>query len=471
MSRLKLCLLPCSAAMLLSACGGDDAFVDSHASRVNDTGIITCADYAYDSSGNHSIGVNCSRPADAEGDPVPPGQDAVSGRDFTHNDDSDGYAGFSFTKIGAKGETLPAGATGWSCVKDNVTGLMWEIKQGQPNDVFGDSGLHDPDDKYVWYVPDPSRNGGFAGYGKPSDGHSSWTTDRMCHGFGSGSPPANCNTKTYVDQVNAEKLCGAGDWRMPTVNELLSITDFSHYSLGLDSGYVPLDTNYFPRERPVSVYWSDAPVVDDPDRAWYVFYGSNGGDGYDWRYGDYHVRLVRSSRTDVNIGSSPGVNCTNQAIPESTPVSDFTFNNDGTVLHNATNLVWKRCLEGQVFSDNGTPANYMDDQCKGEFTPMNWRKALEHVQSVNNGDGSAGEGNWRMPNLKELKSIVEYCRSSPAINPLVFPASSGEMAWSSSPVEDTPYYPSHSAGVNFSLGGDAIAARDNALPVRLVRFR
>lgn len=465
--------LPYSAVILLSACGSDDSFTNSHASRVNDTGITTCADYAYGSSANHSISVNCFLATDTEGDPVPPGQDAVSGRDSAHNDNRDGYAGFSFTKIGAKGESLPANATEWFCVKDNVTGLIWEIKQGKPNDIVGDSGLHDPDDRYVWYEPDATRNGGFAGYEKHSDGHSSWSSDRMCHGYGSsGSPSANCNTKTYVDQVNAEKLCGANDWRMPTVNELLSIADFSHYALGLDSGYVPLETRYFPNERPLSAYWSNTPVVDDPERAWHVFYGSSGGDGYDWRYGDYQVRLVRSVEPKPNASmDSVASHCTNLAIPANTPLSDFTFNNDGTVLHKATNLVWKRCQEGQVFSDNGTSGNYLDDHCNEAPSSMNWRTALEHVQSVNNSNGFAGKRNWRVPNLKELNSIVEYCRSAPAINPFVFPASSEEMVWSSSPVVDTPYYPSYSAGVHFNLGGDTHAARDNALPVRLVRFR
>lgn len=101
--------------------------------RLNDTGITQCADGA-------TNGLTC---------PVTdyPDQDAQYGRDFEVNDDSDGHAGFSFTKLDEKGNELLANATNWSCVKDNVTGLIWEVKQGG-NGMIGDEGLHDGDDRY-----------------------------------------------------------------------------------------------------------------------------------------------------------------------------------------------------------------------------------------------------------------------------------------------------------------------------------
>ncbi len=81
-----------------------------------------------------------------------PGQDAEYGRDATHNDNSDGHAGFSFTKLDANGNTLPTTALSWSCVKDNVTGLIWEVKTD-------DSGLQDMGNIYSWYNPDNNANG------------------------------------------------------------------------------------------------------------------------------------------------------------------------------------------------------------------------------------------------------------------------------------------------------------------------
>lgn len=131
--------------------------------------------------------------------------------------------------------------------------------------------------------------------------------------------------------------------------------------------------------------------------------------------------------------------CTNTAIAESTPTSGFTFNTGGTATDKATGLMWKRCLEGQTFSDNGTPGNYLDDQCTGSATAMGWQAALNRAQTANTANDS-GYNDWRVPNLKELKSTVEYCRVNPAINTEVFPAAPASSIWSSSPAVSDPSY-------------------------------
>lgn len=128
--------------------------------------------------------------------------------------------------------------------------------------------------------------------------------------------------------------------------------------------------------------------------------------------------------------------CTNTAISQSTPTSDFSFHSDGTVAHNTTGLIWKRCLEGQSFSNNNTPDNYLDDRCTGSMTDYTWKAALEQVQTINSSSGFAGQHDWRLPNQKELGSIIENCRKTPAINTEVFPGGStylGWKGWSSSP--------------------------------------
>ena len=159
--------------------------------------------------------------------------------------------------------------------------------------------------------------------------------------------------------------------------------------------------------------------------------------------------------------------CTNTAMQESTPTSDFTIHADGTATHNPTGLIWKRCLEGQTLSDNGTPANFLDDQCNGSATAMNWQAALEQAQTVNS-SGYAGQTDWRVPNLKELKSIVEYCRVSPAINTEVFPGSTSSVVWSSSPVVNDSTT-SYAWGVRFSDGAGYWDDRDSDEQLRLVR--
>jgi hypothetical protein len=174
--------------------------------------------------------------------------------------------------------------------------------------------------------------------------------------------------------------------------------------------------------------------------------------------------------------------CFNPNIMETTPTSDFTFHRDGTVTHNPTGLVWKRCLEGEAFSDNGTPDNFLDDQCTASAAKMNWQAALDQAKLANDSN-FAGQCDWRVPDMKELKSIVEYCKSLQgsqvfiAANTEVFP-SGGEfpVVWSSSPaisddVVVTSDVPANSAAwaVYFNLGDTGRFLRKTNLATRLVR--
>lgn len=216
--------------------------------KLNDTGIITCSD-------KKTSSLAC---------PISsyPGQDAQFGRDVTHNDNRDGHAGFSFTKLNKAGKALPTNATSWNCVRDNVTGLMWESKTN-------DNGLHDKDWNYTWYEPDKSKNAGFAG---------------LQNGGRCGGTSA-CDTHAYVRAVNTVGWCGAKYWRMPTVNELLGITS-------RDRVNPAIDTTYFP-DTDSAVFWSSSPYSRHNHNAWsvLVLYGNDGGD---LKYFNYRVRLVRS---------------------------------------------------------------------------------------------------------------------------------------------------------------------------------
>ncbi|QQZ28860.1 DUF1566 domain-containing protein [Thiothrix subterranea] len=181
--------------------------------KLNDTGITSCGDYAYGNPNavNSNDDLNCSLFMDMDNDPIPPinridaiGQDGHVGRDVAANDSSNGHAGFDFTKISSTGQALEANANQWSCVKDNVTGLIWEVKTD-------DNGLHDWDWTYTWYEPDATKNGGNSG--KQNGG--------AC---GNTSP---CDTNAYVQKVNTEGWCGAKDWRLPTREEMVNLMDVS----------------------------------------------------------------------------------------------------------------------------------------------------------------------------------------------------------------------------------------------------
>ena len=93
----------------------------------------------------------------------------------------------------------------------------------------------------------------------------------------------------------------------------------------------------------------------------------------------------------------------------------FAYSQDGSeVTDNQTGLIWRRCSEGQSFS-GGT--------CVGVAANFTHEAALAHARS---------QTGWRLPNVKELASIVDRTRQNPAIDIAAFPATPC-CAWSSSP--------------------------------------
>jgi len=216
--------------------------------RLNDSGQTTCYD-ATASTGTvasatpdpETAGFNeqdCTRgaaAADALGRMAKVGASTAPGRDYT--------------KIANDGSELPASATlgtgpgDWACTRDNVTGLIWEVKTT--------SGLRSVDGRYVWYDTNPAVNGGNPGTEASS---------------GCGSTLPNCNTSAYRDAINAltgpARLCGAADWRMPSRAELTSLL---HFGVSVPA----IDGTWFPNTVGVS-YWSGTSVATVPNEAWRV---------------------------------------------------------------------------------------------------------------------------------------------------------------------------------------------------------
>lgn len=118
--------------------------------------------------------------------------------------------------------------------------------------------------------------------------------------------------------------------------------------------------------------------------------------------------------------------CLTGSIFPSTPDSQLIDNGNGTISDKKTGLMWKKCMEG--FSGNNCELGSL-----GLFT---WEMALKQPDYINDAGGFGGYFNWRLPNIKELYSIVESQCKDPAINLNRFPNTpslSDSAVWSNSP--------------------------------------
>lgn len=189
-----------------------------------------------------------------------------------------GDQGFDFTRLNQNGDEIDQDTTDWRCVRDNITGLIWENKTDSPGT------LHDVEQLFTWYAE--GDNGGFAG-----DLNAGSTSCDLASG--------NCNTQAFVDAVNAQGLCGFFDWRLPSHDELLSLVHF-----GKQQGPL-IESEYFPNigistADPYLWYWTYMPNVDGvsdtgAQNAWAIDFNS-GVDNFINKSTEARVKLVRAGR-------------------------------------------------------------------------------------------------------------------------------------------------------------------------------
>lgn len=149
--------------------------------------------------------------------------------------------------------------------------------------------------------------------------------------------------------------------------------------------------------------------------------------------------------------------CKTASIPATTPTSQLTDNGNGTVTDTKTGLMWKQCSEGLsgVGCLTGTAQTYT------------WQAALAQAQTVNTLGGFAGKTDWRLPNIKELRSIIEKQCYEPAINLTRFPNTDfSTFFWSSSSFAS---HGSYAWFIHYGEGYDAWQGKDYVYLVRLVR--
>ncbi len=234
-------------------------------------------------------------------------------------------------------------------------------------------------------------------------------------------------------------LGGADDWRLPDIKQLYSLIDFS----GLDpSGFdgvdtsrlVPfIDTDYFAfaygdttaGERIIDAqYASSTQYVSTTSGS--LLFGVNLADG---RIKGYGITMPGGTEKSFYILCVRGNSSYGQ--------NRLVDNGDGTITDEASGLMWAQ-----------------NDSAVG----LNWEQALAWVEQQN-ATSSLGYSDWRLPNAKELQSIVDYSRSpdtsgSAAIDPLFHARSITNEAGAI----DYPFYWSSTTHANLTIPRGANAA-------------
>jgi hypothetical protein len=131
----------------------------------------------------------------------------------------------------------------------------------------------------------------------------------------------------------------------------------------------------------------------------------------------------------------------------------FTYSTDGSEVSDAkTGLVWQRCTVGQSWSGStctGTPSQYSHEA------------ALAYTKN---------QVGWRLPNVKELSSLLDRSVIGPSIDLVAFPATPARYGyWSASPLSPGTTGTNAAWSVDFSSGEVFYDNRTGIYLVRLVR--
>lgn len=235
--------------------------------------------------------------------------------------------------------------------------------------------------------------------------------------------PDSGNYSWNEAQVYCESLSlgGSDDWRMPNLKELFSISNFS-------TGWPYLDLTYFNLTATDSIskdeqYWADNYYVGKTSEGQYdAAFGVNHATGHIKAYPALvtgpmgkHVRCVSGDTYGENI---------------------LADNGDGSITDEATGLMWSQADSAEA---------------------IDWEAALAYAQTQNEAN-YLGYSDWRLPNVKELQSIVDYdyapdaqdaTYDGPALDPLF---SVSEIT-NEAGLTDYPYYWS-STSSRFQSNGD-----------------
>jgi len=171
-------------------------------------------------------------------------------------------------------------------VTDNQTGLQWEKKDNTC------PGIHCVTDTYTWCVAGSDAftcaNGGVP------DGPAFTSFLRMLNGGDTGV--GNC-TVSDADGSHEGGFAGHCDWRLPTIDELVTIFDSTQGNCVGGEG-VCIDPTFAPT---ANEYWSSTTLARDSNVAWCFFFSTPGFTDENFKpggTGSFSVRAVRGGQPD-----------------------------------------------------------------------------------------------------------------------------------------------------------------------------
>jgi hypothetical protein len=243
------------------------------------------------------------------------------------------------------------------------------------------------------------------------NGYTWYDSNRETNGGEAGKPGNGTDTEDFINTLNSANFGGFSDWRLPTIKELSSILD-------RDATSEPGINTYFFPHAIRGYYCTSETYVRDSNLIWTIVISMWGaGQDVEPKSSEFLVRAVRGEAYFAN---------------------NFVDNGNGTVTDVSAGLTWHQEINVEKIT---------------------WKDALSYCENLT----IAGYDDWRMPNVNELQSIVDYTKANPVDG--LLPVMAGAN-WSSTSV-DGAY--ARSVGLDSGGIGQNMKAQNFAAFVRCVR--
>lgn len=255
----------------------------------------------------------------------------------------------------------------------------------------------------------------------------------------SSSVSSLAGAQALVAAANGAARCGRTDWRLPAVDELMSLVD-----AGVSSG-ARIDTRFAGTQAVPA--WSATNYAGDTRAAWVVDFGS-GAVAFETATNP----LAKPFAGRLVAGTAPTTTDCDAAT-----TARYTDHGNGTVTDRQTGLVWQQCVDGL----SGAACSTGTATTHASFAAAHSRAAAVNADATGAGKGF---GDWRVPNRNELASLVNWRCNAPAIQRSRFPGTPSASAWTSSPLASgVVWY------VDFTDGNVGVSGSSGNRVLRLVR--